>query len=672
MISNPAGSSPTVPSGPALQDAQAQQVELRLAVNTVVRDSLPGVAAGLGIVYTLFTLSHLLLLPKNIATSMAVVALLTSLLFWGLYLLLKRGQLPARFAHPAGFGMACVVIANSLLTLLLTREPMQTTNLVLLVVGAGFLFLSPSWLTLTIVVALGGWGVVVWQLPPSESWQHLGFALLSGSLLSAIVHSARLRTAERLERLRIKDAWRQAELERALQRAEETQRSLATSMAVGQSITSILDLDVLLSQVADLIQERFNCYFVAIMLLDESSENLIFQAGSGEAGRRLVRQGLRLNLVDQGLVAWVAANRQPACVEDVAQDNRYLAVEDVPLTRSELTLPLLMGDTLLGVLDMESTQVGAFHPSDVPFLQLLADQVATAIQNARLYQQITRFNQDLESRVKERTEALQAAYDNLERLDQTKTDFISIASHELRTPITVMHGYVQMLQTDPAIQEDAYRSNLVNGIETGASRLNEVIESLLDVAKIDNRELILYPAPVAVESILHMASSSLLKSARERHITFTLEPMSDVPAIEADPDALRKVFAHLIINAIKYTPDGGTITISGRALEADQADLPDGGIEIIVCDSGVGIAPEVNELIFQKFFQTGQLSLHSSGKTKFKGGGPGLGLAIARGIIQAHGGRLWAESPGHDEVQCPGSKFHVILPLRQKNDLEIT
>jgi signal transduction histidine kinase len=118
-----------------------------------------------------------------------------------------------------------------------------------------------------------------------------------------------------------------------------------------------------------------------------------------------------------------------------------------------------------------------------------------------------------------------------------------------------------------------------------------------------------------------------------------------------------------VINAIKYTPDGGTITISGKELPL-SSELPKGGIEIVVSDTGIGIDPRFKELIFAKFYQTGELALHSSGKTKFKGGGPGLGLAIARGIVEAHHGKLWVESPGYDETNCPGSQFHVVLPLR--------
>ena len=124
------------------------------------------------------------------------------------------------------------------------------------------------------------------------------------------------------------------------------------------------------------------------------------------------------------------------------------------------------------------------------------------------------------------------------------------------------------------------------------------------------------------------------------------------------------MFSNLIVNAIKYTPDGGKIRLHGRYWQevAPQANWPAPGVEVIVSDTGIGVAPEAQTLIFTKFYQTGKVAFHSSGKTKFKGGGPGLGLAIAQGIIEAHQGQLWVESPGHDEERCPGSDFHVILP----------
>ena len=116
------------------------------------------------------------------------------------------------------------------------------------------------------------------------------------------------------------------------------------------------------------------------------------------------------------------------------------------------------------------------------------------------------------------------------------------------------------------------------------------------------------------------------------------------------------------MNAIKYTPDGGKITIVGKTIEKAESILE---VEITVRDTGIGIAKENQEVVFEKFFQTGEALMHSSGKTKFKGGGPGLGLTIARGVIEAHGGRIWLESPGYDEKTFPGTIVYIRLPISE-------
>jgi signal transduction histidine kinase len=110
---------------------------------------------------------------------------------------------------------------------------------------------------------------------------------------------------------------------------------------------------------------------------------------------------------------------------------------------------------------------------------------------------------------------------------------------------------------------------------------------------------------------------------------------------------------------------GGKITITGHVVDARPNDLPDGGVEIVVSDTGVGVEPNFRELIFTKFYQTGDLAKHSTSRIRFKGSGSGLGLALSKGIVEAHHGRIWVESPGHDEVHFPGSQFHVLIPLAQ-------
>ena len=163
-----------------------------------------------------------------------------------------------------------------------------------------------------------------------------------------------------------------------------------------------------------------------------------------------------------------------------------------------------------------------------------------------------------------------------------------------------------------------------------------------------------------ISDLIDQVHVRINRHLRERNLTLIITEINELPEIDADPDLLDKVFHNLLINAIKFTPDYGSIIISGR--ETSLNDKP--ALEIIVSDTGIGINPEYHERIFEKLYQIGDVAFHSSGQTKFKGGGPGLGLAIVRGIVRAHGGRVWVESKGLDEETYPGSHFHVVLPLK--------
>jgi signal transduction histidine kinase len=329
---------------------------------------------------------------------------------------------------------------------------------------------------------------------------------------------------------------------------------------------------------------------------------------------------------------------------------------------AEVYVPIFAKNEWIGLLVLGSkTSGGAYTEHDLFLLSTMSDQTAVALENTRLVDGLVRLNAEF----RRAYAALDQANRHLERLDRTKSDFISIASHELRTPLTLIRGSSQMLLDEPALQENSYYSQLLSKIEKGTDRLHEIIDSLLDVAKIDSRALELEPQAISPRELIHAVYKTLRPSAIERQQTIDMQGLDGLPSITADAAALRKVFYHLLVNAIKYTPDGGSITISGQALASDASELPGGGIEIVISDTGIGIDPRYQELIFAKFYQTGELGLHSTGKTKFKGGGPGLGLAIVYGIVEAHHGKVWVESPGHDEEKCPGSKFHVILPIHQ-------
>ena len=260
--------------------------------------------------------------------------------------------------------------------------------------------------------------------------------------------------------------------------------------------------------------------------------------------------------------------------------------------------------------------------------------------------------------LQKRTEELERTNKILEQMDRTKVSFIHISAHELRTPLTLIQGYSYMLQqmakSNPELEP------LANGLMEGYERMEEVVNSMLDVSKIDNKTLEVSPAKSKLSFIITKAKKPFETALKERKLEFATEGLDTLPIISADAELLYKVFYHLIMNAIKYTPDGGKITVVGKVTDKNSDPSE---VEISVHDTGIGIAKESQEVVFEKFYQTGEVLMHSSGKTKFKGGGPGLGLAIARGIVEAHGGRIWLESPGYDEKTNPGTTVYVRLPV---------
>jgi signal transduction histidine kinase len=197
----------------------------------------------------------------------------------------------------------------------------------------------------------------------------------------------------------------------------------------------------------------------------------------------------------------------------------------------------------------------------------------------------------------------------------------------------------------------------VHGVHNGIRRLREIVDDMIDVSLIDNGLLTLHLQPTWINRILKLLKADFQDILSVRKHTLDVRNFNGSDDLMfADSERIYQAIRNILSNAIKYTPDGGIITVDGRILP--------GFLEITINDTGIGIAPENIDIIFEKFGQLGDISLHSSGKTKFKGGGPGLGLAISKGIIEAHGGSLWVESEGYDEINCPGSTFHILLPLR--------
>jgi signal transduction histidine kinase len=317
----------------------------------------------------------------------------------------------------------------------------------------------------------------------------------------------------------------------------------------------------------------------------------------------------------------------------------------------ELFIPIMRQHELEGLLAFGPQPAGtAYYDEDLDLMTALADQTALAMDSARLFEQLRIVNDEVGGLTEQ-----------LAHLDGTKSDFLSIASHELRTPLTHIHGYSRMLLdlTEEELKDPSYVKTLIEGVVKGSERMTDVLDLMFDVTEANVGEMRLFTGPVNLEEVIEQASRSFLPAMDERRIAFGYD-CRNLPVVEADGTRLVQAMENLISNAIKYTPDGGTIKIEGRPTVLDNVGS---AVEIIVSDTGIGIDPEEHERIFEKFYRIGDTMHHSTGKTKFKGAGPGLGLTLIKGIAEAHGGTVLVESLGYDEVNCPGSKFYFIIPL---------
>jgi signal transduction histidine kinase len=329
----------------------------------------------------------------------------------------------------------------------------------------------------------------------------------------------------------------------------------------------------------------------------------------------------------------------------------------------DVYVPIISKDEWIGLLAFgPKSSRRRYTEDDLTLLSTVASQTGVALQNARLVENLKKLN----NQIREAYAFLDKANHDLAKIESTKSNFISIASHELRTPLTVAKAYTEMLLENDSL--DSAVRDILKGIHKSTLRQIEIMDSMFDIAQIDTRTIELTRQDVFINELLRGLVQEMAKMVNERQQEMDLD-LPQLPSITADPNALKKLFYHLIINAVKFTPNGGKVTISGRQVQPNNRDLPEGGVEVVITDTGVGIDKGFQEVIFTKFYQPGELiNRHSTGKTKFKGSGVGLGLALSRGIVEVHGGRIWVESDGYDEEKCPGSSFHVILPLRAQSE----
>jgi signal transduction histidine kinase len=372
---------------------------------------------------------------------------------------------------------------------------------------------------------------------------------------------------------------------------------------------------------------------------------------------------LAYSIRDTNVYHTIARQAEPLVIGDVRNMQSWKQPEWVLEDCSWLGIPLYSKNKVTGMLTLSRSAPAAFNQDDVILASTFAIQASIALENARLYDDLNRFNQMMERMVEQRVEELNSAYRTLEKLDKNKSDFIQVAAHELRTPLTVIKGYMGMIKSAPGIEKNESLIQAMDGVIQGTDRLHQVVNSMLDVARLENQVIIPHLEKVDISQLLRLLRKEYTEELHERKLNLEIDPdIGSAPHLLADSELLKKALDNVIVNAIKFTPDGGSIFISAQAVEVDGRGQ---FCEIRVRDTGIGIDPANHQIVFEKLYQLGKVELHSSGRTKFKGGGPGLGLAIAAGIVKAHKGKIWVESPGYDEEKLPGSTFIIQIPVAQ-------
>jgi signal transduction histidine kinase len=492
------------------------------------------------------------------------------------------------------------------------------------------------------------------------SWIHLLKPTLDGCirLLShSFTRASRRLLSERL----VQAEFMTRRLAISTEEADRALSRLRILYNVSRALSTTLDPKQIAAAVAENLITLPQLDRCAVWLVDKEAYELSVLVSQGVEGERLA--GAYLSADEDGsAIVRAFKTRQLQLVSQVSANREPLA----PLfqQRSLLVVPLPGEERPVGVVSVDRlAEDRPMETSVIEMVQSVADQAGMALHNTQLYQELVELNQHLDLRVQQRTEELASLSRDLATLNKKKSDFVAIAAHELKTPLTLVQGHAEMLaECDVQVTPPATLARQISGIVKGVHRLRAIVEDIIDVSLIDTEVLALNPRPASLLHIVEWAYRDLKQDARERELEIVIRDLEDLPPIEADASRLHQMFSNIIGNAIKYTPDDGRVEITARLLEAER-NRP-AFVEVIVSDTGVGIDLEDQERIFDKFYRVESPELHSTSKTRFMGAGPGLGLTIAKGIVDAHSGRIWVESPGNDPVQCPGSQFHILLPIR--------
>ena len=435
----------------------------------------------------------------------------------------------------------------------------------------------------------------------------------------------------------------------------------------------MIELDTLVPSATATLNKLLKIENSCILLLNQTLEDSIVLLVMNPSGNNDRTSGT-ISLYS-AFYETLAKDRKPLSQFDIEFSPKYTDIKDTErdFFRSlhmSAYAPITLDATMIGILAVGSKKNDtAYYQSDLDLLMTLAQQTGVALRNARLVEDLQHLNKSTRTL----NEKLKNTNDQLSRMDNVKSDFVTIASHELRTPLAQIRGYTDIVDAlnEQGMLDQNQTTNLVSNLRKATERMGELISAMLDVSQLDVDAMDLRFASTSVESLIRMAIEPLTDAIRQRKLTLSAKGLRGLPSVQADLQRLVQAFRNVIVNAIKFTPDGGKIDIEAQLIEAtDQTKSDQQGdhIQIKIHDTGVGIDRTNLEMIFKKFFRAYDPSLHSTGAYKFLGAGPGLGLTIARGVIEGHGGEIWAESNGHDMEEFPGATFTIVLPVSTPED----
>jgi len=402
---------------------------------------------------------------------------------------------------------------------------------------------------------------------------------------------------------------------------------------------------------------------------------------------------------EDGPLERIADTGASLTLADLATECRFGSSPAVQGWKGFAGVPLSARNRVTGVMYLLSRKEHRFSDDEVALFLSIAVQMGIVIENARLFNEhkwkseelmgslrlLERSSHELsfsQHRLRTNLMLVERANQELERIDRMKSSFLGMISHEFRTPLTSIMSGTEFLLSSPSagLGNDARR--VLDMIHQGGERLCEIVNDILKVAKLEANTTPVTRTTLHISQVFEEVLAALEPLRAERGLTIAFANLEGLPHCSGDRECFREIFTELLENSIKFTPDGGTIMVAARVMDRqglmqkgeilarfNPGFLAQAGdrsyLEVEVRDSGIGVSPDDQVKIFDKFYEVGDIRHHSSGKYKFQGKGAGLGLAIVKGMVEAHGGMVWVESPGVDPDARLGSAFFVLLPLEE-------